>query len=202
MPRFSLAGVVGALDAAFLEEQEPLDVVGWSLGGQIALAWALARPQRVGRLVLVASTPRFVAGDGWEHAMTRETLQRFGDELGVAWKATVLRFLTLQLRGSEHGHATLAVLRKELFARGEPSPRTLTEALATLAATDLRAQSGRVTQPALVISGEQDMLAPAAAGRWLAAAMPNARFEAIDGAAHAPFLSHPGEFGRAVAGFL
>src|SRR5664279_2763498 len=35
-------------------------VCGWSLGGQIALAWAQLFPAQVCRLVLLASTPRFV----------------------------------------------------------------------------------------------------------------------------------------------
>jgi len=201
-PSFTIEGVVRSLDAAFAAERSPLTVIGWSLGGQIALVWALAHPERIARLVLVAATPRFVTGDGWEHAMPGETLQRFGDELGVAWKATVLRFLTLQMRGSEHGHATLAAMRAELFARGEPSPHTLTEALAVLSTTDLRADVGRIAQPALVIAGDRDTLTPATAGEWLAAAMENGRCARIDGAAHAPFLSHPDEFGKAIRGFL
>lgn len=199
---FTTEAIVHALDTAFAGTPEPLDVLGWSLGGQIALAWALARPARVARLALVCTTPRFVAGDDWEHAMSGATLTRFGDELAVAWKATVLRFLTLQLRGSEHGHAALAMLRRELFARGEPSRPMLREALALLAAVDLRAAVGRVAQPALVVAGDRDMLTPHAAGQWLAAAMPNARLVTIEGAAHAPFLSHPVEFARVLGGFL
>ncbi len=199
---FTAEAVVRALDAAFAAEPRPLTVLGWSLGGQLALAWALARPERVARLVLVGTTPRFVAGDGWDCAMSRQTLERFGDELHVSWRATVLRFLTLQMRGSEHGHAALALLRRELFARGDPSRATLREALALLVATDLRADAGRVTQPVLVVTGKRDALAPAAAGAWLAATLPNGRLAAIDGAAHVPFLSHPDEFGRALAVFL
>src|SRR4029434_3646500 len=107
----------------------PLDLVGWSLRGQIALAWTLANPQRVARLALGAPTPRVVAGDDWASAISHETLKRFGDELGVAWKATVLRFLTLQLRGSEHAHAALTALRGQLFARGPPPRRTVSEAV-------------------------------------------------------------------------
>jgi pimeloyl-[acyl-carrier protein] methyl ester esterase len=199
---FTIDGVVAALEATFAAEQTQLDVVGWSLGGQIALAWALANPQRISRLALVATTPRFVAGDGWDHAVSRETLQRFGDELAVAWKPTVLRFLTLQLRGSEHGRAALAALRGELFARGEPSRRTLAEALAALATTDLRAEVTRVLHPTLVIAGDRDTLVPTAAGRWLASSMTNGRFVSIDGAAHVPFLSHPDEFVRTLHGLL
>ena len=178
-------------------ERSPLVVVGWSLGGQIALKWALAHPERIARLVLVATTPRFAAGDGWEPAMSAQTLQRFGDELEVAWKATVLRFLTLQMRGSEHGHAALASLRNDLYARGEPSRRTLSEALAALSASDLRGAVPRIAHPALVVAGERDTLAPAAAGT-----MPNADFVSVVGAAHVPFLSHPDAFGRALAEFL
>jgi pimeloyl-[acyl-carrier protein] methyl ester esterase len=199
-PTFTVAGVVAALEATFAAETSPLDLVGWSLGGQIALAWALANPQRVARLALVATTPRFVEGDGWVPALSHETLKRFGDELTVAWKATVLRFLTLQLRGSEHAHATLAALRGELF--GEPSRRSLSEALAALATTDLRADVGRVIHPAVVIGGDRDTLVPAAACEWLASAMRIGRYAPIAGAAHAPFLSHPDQFVRALCGFL
>ncbi len=53
-----------------------------------------------------------------------------------------------------------------------------------------------------MISGERDTLTPAAAGAWLAAALPAARFVEIAGAGHVPFLSHPGEFMRALDAFL
>jgi pimeloyl-[acyl-carrier protein] methyl ester esterase len=194
--------VVRALDRAFANERQPLTVLGWSLGGQLALAWALAYPGRIARLVLVATTPRFVAGDGWECAMPRATLERFGGELGAAWRATVLRFLTLQLRGGDHGHAVLARMRRELFARGDPEPGVLRATLSLLAATDLRADVRGIAQPVLVVAGARDTLVPIAACRWLAAAVPDGRFAAVDGAAHAPFLSHPGAFDRAVTSFV
>ncbi|HEV2284607.1 MAG TPA: alpha/beta fold hydrolase, partial [Steroidobacteraceae bacterium] len=39
-------------------------LLGWSLGGQFALDLAAALPAAVERLVLVATTPRFLAGPG------------------------------------------------------------------------------------------------------------------------------------------
>jgi len=199
---FGLDECVGALAAAFPAAQQPLTVLGWSLGGLVAMRWALAAPERVGRVVLVATSPRFVAGPDWPHAMSREALDRFGDELHVAWKLTVLRFLALQMHGGEHGRAALAALRGQLFARGEPAPKALFAALDTIRHADLRADVHRIGQPALVVSGERDTLTPPGAGRWLAGHLPDARFVAIAGAAHAPFLSHADAFGVALTEFL
>jgi pimeloyl-[acyl-carrier protein] methyl ester esterase len=198
---FTLDAIVDLLDAAF-PDAPPLTVLGWSLGGQVALRWAWLRPARIASLVLVCTTPRFVAGPDWPHAMTAETLRRFGDELRVAWKLTVQRFLALQVHGSEHGRAALALLRHDLFARGLPSPQMLTEALDLMAIADLRADAPAVAQPALVISGGRDLLTPPGAGRWLASSLLNARFVCIEGAAHAPFLSHPDTFFDAVETFV
>jgi len=202
LPEFTLDAVVAALEAAFRRETHPLTVLGWSLGGLVAMRWVPALRARVGRLALVCTSPRFVAGEDWPHAMSAPTLARFGDELHVAWKLTVQRFLGLQMHGSEHGRAALAALRHELFARGEPEPRTLAEALTVIAGADLRAELGEVRAPALVVSGGRDTLAPPAAGEWLAATLPDARFELIAGAAHAPFLSHPAAFCAALDRFL
>jgi len=199
---FGLDECVAALAAAFPRAEPPLTVLGWSLGGLVAMRWALAEPERVGRVVLVATSPRFVAGPDWPYAMSLETLDRFGDELHIAWKLTVQRFLALQMHGSEHGRATLAALRSQLFARGEPAPKALFAALDAIRHADLRADVHRIRQPALVVSGERDTLTPPGAGRWLAGRLPNARFVAIAGAAHAPFLSHADAFFAALDEFL
>ena len=199
---WTLDAVVERVAAAFAGQEAPLAVVGWSLGGTVALHWARASPERIGRLALVCSTPCFVARHDWPHAMAAATLAQFGDELRVAHRLTLLRFLTLQLRGSDDGKSTLAAMRGHLFGRPDPAPAVLTDALAALAATDLRPHAPEIRQPALVIAGERDTLTPCAAGAWLARAMPNARYAAIAGAAHAPHLSHPAQFAAALDGFL
>ncbi len=198
----TLDAMVAAVDSALEGEAQPLAVLGWSLGGLVAMQWAIARPTRVSTLALVCTTPKFVAGPDWPHAMEEATLARFGDELHVAWKLTVQRFLALQVHNSKHGRATLAAMREQLWARGEPSRPALTATLAVLATADLRADAARLAQPALVVAGSRDTLCWPAAGRWLAAAMPDARFVEIAGSAHAPFLSHRDEFVASLEAFL
>ena len=130
-------------------------------------------PARIARLVLVCATPRFVAAADWAPAMASATLARFGDELRVAYRPTLQRFLTLQVQGSAEGRATLAALRSALFARGEPSPRGA-RVRARRAAGDrpARRRAARSRAPALVVTGSRDALTPPAAGAWLAGALP------------------------------
>lgn len=189
----SLSRVVETVDLAIAETLAPgpLMVMGWSLGGQIALEWALMRPGRIGALVLMSTTPSFVQRQGWPDAMAEATLRQFGDELRIAYRPTLKRFVTLQMQGSEHARDALGSLRTQLFARGEPSPQALHDSLELVASSDLRSGIGAISQPTLVIAGDRDTMAPVAAARWLASALPHATLVVIAGAAHAPFLSHP-----------
>jgi pimeloyl-[acyl-carrier protein] methyl ester esterase len=199
---WTLAALVEAVAEHVRSLRQPATLLGWSLGGLVALRLARAHPALAGALVLACTTPCFVARDGWPHAMDARTLARFGDELAASCKLTLQRFLTLQVQGSERGRESLAQLREALFARGAPSRETLAAALALLAGTDLRDEVADVAAPTLVITGGRDTLTPAAAGEWLARRMPDARHVDIAGAAHAPFLSHGEEFLAAVRGFL
>lgn len=188
---FSLDAIVDELAAQF---GEPLAVCGWSLGGQIALRWALRHPQQVSRLALVASTPCFVRRPGWDCAMAEETLAEFAAALQQDYALTLRRFLALQVRGSERERELLAALRSALMSRGEPDLGALQAGLDILRDCDLRGVLPGIHQPALVIGGERDTLTPPQAAHYLAAQLPNARLALIEGAAHAPFLSHPDEF--------
>ena len=202
LPALALGHRVHVADLPGHGHSAPLTILGWSMGGAIALHWAASQPGRIAQLALVCTTPSFVVRDGWPHAMTAATLAKFGDELTVAYKLTLQRFLTLQVQGSEQGRVTLARLRHELFARGDPSPAALAESLALLARIDLRDEVRAVRARCLVVTGNRDTLAPAAAGAWLANALPDARLVEIDGAAHAPFLSHRDLFLAALADFI
>ena len=63
----------------FLAEQvlaimpQKAHLLGWSLGGLVALAMAEKAPERVQSVVTVATSPRFTAADDWAPAMKPET---------------------------------------------------------------------------------------------------------------------------------
>jgi pimeloyl-[acyl-carrier protein] methyl ester esterase len=177
-------------------------ILGWSLGGQAALELALRSPERVRRLLLVATTPRFVAGPDWPHGMAIETLNGFAQQLTVDYKRTVQEFLSLQVRGDENQLATLRQLRNLLTTHGEPERVALTAGLAVLRTADLRAQLPQIGVPTLVIAGEHDRLTPPEAARELASLLPQAELLRVPRAAHAPFLSHRDAVLTAIYEFL
>ena len=194
-----LDNIVDQLSAQF---DEPLAVCGWSLGGQIALRWAMREPEKVKRLVLVASTPCFVRQTDWPCALANETLAEFAAALQQGYAPTLRRFLALQVRGSDNERELLAMLRSALFSRGEPDLDALQSGLEILRDTDLRSALPGIRQHALVIAGERDTLTPPQASEYLTGQMPDTCLAIIRGAAHAPFLSHPDEFMEHLTSFL
>ncbi len=177
-------------------------VLGWSLGGMVALELARQHPRHLRALVLVATTPRFLVGPDWEHGLRHDVLDEFSAGLAGDYRRTVQNFLALQTRGDEHALETLRTLRGLLLTHGEPDPAALAAGLGILREADLREALPRVTLPALVVAGEHDRLTPPGAGQALASALPAARFRLVERSGHAPFLSHPGEMLAEVGGFL
>lgn len=189
IPRsYTLAQLAQDIDALL---PGPAIWIGWSLGGLIALTAARQFPARVQRLVLIGATPKFVQGPDWSPAMPTAVMQQFAAELAQDYRGTLQRFLSLQMGAESSARDTLRAMRERLFEHGEPDVNALGAGLALLRDSDLRRDVSAITQPALLIHGERDKLAPVAAAQYLRDHLPRARLHTIPLAGHAPFLSHP-----------
>ena len=178
-------------------EQVPESAVwlGWSLGGQVSLQAALDWPDRVSKLILVGATPRFVQGGGWREAIKQKVLDDFGKALIHSRETTIGRFLTLQMLGAKMSGESRELIKKLKASLSEsPMDGTLEAGLRVLNETDLCPQLGSINQPAHWIMGERDQLVPASAGELAAEQMKSGTSMVIEGAAHAPFLSHREQF--------
>lgn len=230
--RSSLTGQAAQVDEAIGAISEEYSLLGWSLGGQIALQLAAdrksartVRPAALKRLVLIATTPRFVAGPDWPHGSPPERLAAQVEGLKTDYRRTVSDFLELQVRGSSAGAEALQQLRAALFAHGiqpvlarnagesqwqsdpqcgalGPLPAALVRDLELLRDNDLRPLLAGIDVPALVIAGQYDRVTHPAASHALADRLPNARYVEIHRAAHAPFLSHLPHLSALICDFL
>jgi pimeloyl-[acyl-carrier protein] methyl ester esterase len=179
-------------------------LLGWSLGGQFALDLAAAMPAGIERLVLVATTPRFLAGPGWRCGLPGASLEKLAAAVRIDPQRAVNDFLGLCVRGCAARTAAhaLAALAAALERHGRANPEALAWGLGRLKEGDLRAMLPQVKKPALVIAGRRDRITRPQASRALAVALPKGRYDSIAGAAHVPFLTHPGRFATLLRGFL
>ncbi len=163
--------------------------VGWSLGGLWAIRFAERFPHRVQALGLVASSPSFVCREGWAAALPMDQLEGFAAGLEAAREHTLRRFVALQFMGVCGGKAQIAALQQRVNAC-PPTPEGLRGGLAALRDWDLRAAFARLPMPVVGVFGALDRLVPAAAGLAMRTLNPCFDFTLVQGAGHAPFLSH------------
>jgi pimeloyl-[acyl-carrier protein] methyl ester esterase len=175
-------------------------VLGWSLGGLIATKVALITP--IKKLILVGSTPCFVARDDWQQGMPSDVFESFFAGALQDYQGTMNKLLALIAMGSGNARATTKMLREALSFRPEPNQQGLLGALDILRTGDLRADLPSIETPSLLIHGVLDKLASLSAAEWTAKALPNAELIALPNAAHEPFISYPELFTQKVTEFL
>ncbi len=187
---------------AALAETAPAQAhwLGWSLGGMLALAFAARHPQRVRRLALAASNPRFTTAADWPQAMAPEVLEGFARALGEDYAATLNRFLGLVARGAPD-NAVLRTLRQVMKTAPAPTVDGLRSGLDILRTADLRERLPALALPTLLLAGTRDTLVPVAALRTLAERHPHVQLREFTQAGHAPFISHPQDFAAALVEF-
>lgn len=131
-------------------------ILGWSLGGQVAMRLAQQQSSHVQALICLASNLSFVQRDGWPEAMAQDALQQFQTAFACLPERTLQRFCVLQAQGSEDPMAMTKLLRNQVRCR--PS---LGMGLDWLASLDLRNTWSQITCSSLVMLAEQDALVPA-----------------------------------------
>ena len=188
------------------------NVCGWSFGGQIAMQLALQYPQRIKKLALIGSTPKFVnttpintqpnEQDAWSHGMDANIFMQFAASVRQDYQATLLKFLTLQCMRSSDAKTTIRLLRESFTSRPAPDAGSLQQGLDLLLGNDFRPAIHDIAQPLLIVHGDRDTLAPVAAANWMASQRQDAELLLIPGASHAPFLSHPDEVINALRRFI
>ena len=188
-------------DALALALPQHVTVCGWSLGGQVALNWALRHPHQVARLILIASTPCFVNGGQWMSGLDTAVLDGFASALDEDCAAVLRRFVALQARGDAAASTVRRRLRECATKPGLHETAALAAGLRILQDTDLRESLSRIAQPALIVHGACDAVIPLAAAECLTRVLPRARLEVIESSGHAPHISGARRVARQVAEF-
>jgi len=176
--------------------------LGYSMGGRVALSYAVARPERVASLTLVGATAgladaaaraeRVAADEALARRILDEGLEVFVDE----WMALPIFASQKRLGESALACARMQrlgnrpdVLAASLRGMGAGAMPVLHDALPSL---DL---------PVLLVVGDEDTKFRGLAAQ-MATALPDARVVTVQQAGHAAHLEQPEAFARAVRSFL
>lgn len=156
-------------------------LIGWSLGGMLAIRAALAHPGAVSALVLLATSARLVADGDYPGADARqiETMRR---RLRRD-PHRMLRDFFQRAAPPDTPDADVADAMAGVAAQAFTADQ-LDAGLARLADEDLRDQLAALRVPTLVVHDEGDAIIPVEQARRLAAAIPSATLQLTSGRGH------------------
>ena len=176
---------------------EPAVLVGHSMGGMIAQEAYARFPRLVKALVLGFTSPSF--GGGSREFVEKFIAARIAPLDAGEGMAQIAARLMPTMRGTKSLPEGLA--QAERIMSGIP-PATYRKAVQLLTTFDRREQLPGIGVPTLLIAGSDDRTAPAPVLERMAQKIPGAEYVLLQGCGHLGPLDQPGEFNRALRGFL
>lgn len=173
-------------------------VVGHSVGSMIAVLAATRDASRLGALVLVGPSPRYVNTDDYVGGFGQAAMDSMLDSLDadyLGWSSTMAPVVM--------GNADQPELTAELadsFCRYDPAIARHFARVMFL--SDNRRDLSRVALPTLVVQCTDDAISPVAVGEYVHEAIPGSKYVLMSATGHCPNLSHPDELADRIQEFV
>ena len=164
-------------------------VVGISMGGMIAQELALAHPELVRTLTLGCT---YCGGEG--SALTsQEVFQKLGEAMLSGDRERALR-VGFEVNVTRAAEAANPALYEQMLAIAEQRAVAVPVIMAQVqacSAHDTGERLASLRMPTLVVHGTEDQMLPVQNGHAIAARIPGARLEILDGTGHLFFWEQP-----------
>ena len=178
------------------------NILGWSLGGQVAMYLAIKMPEFVEKLILMSTTPCFVEKKDWPYGVNKQFFLNFEIEAKKNLNDTLMKFFLIQTRGINDSKKIMRFLKNEFIELRGENKSGMQSALNVLKEVDLRNDVKKIDKLTLIITGDKDRLTSTKASVWLYETIKGATLKEIKGANHMPFISHKETMTASVKKFL
>jgi malonyl-CoA O-methyltransferase len=196
LPEFSLDAV---LDKVAAQLPQNAVVMGWSLGGMLAVQLAARFPERIRAVITLAANLKFVAAPDYPAAMPRAINRQFNQSFEQDSQATLKLFCGLLAQGDADERGLLKQLRRNDTCAVTDN---WLQALQLLTELDNRHTFAQLTQPGLHLLAEKDALVPVAAAELMAKINAQQEIHVVENTAHALHWSKPQTVIESVTRFL
>jgi 3-oxoadipate enol-lactonase len=189
---YDLEHVCAAL-ALLIEKlgDEPVVLVGHSMGGFVAQETCVRYPKLVKALALCFTSPAFGGGSG-EFAR-----QFIAARVGPLDEGKTMAQIAAQLIPTMGSHSKLA----EQIMAGVPA-ETYRKAVQLLTTFDRRKELAEIKVPTLLVAGSEDKTAPPSVMEKMAQKIPGAEYVLLAGCGHLGPMDQPAQFNAALLAFL
>jgi pimeloyl-[acyl-carrier protein] methyl ester esterase len=177
-------------------------LVGSSLGGLVALKVYEGIPEKIQRLVLVGSSPKFAKSDDYPYGLDVAQFRKLGGQLDQAYPEMVDIFFRSLFTKYERSTRRYKWLQKFRRYDEKPMKQALMEYLDILEHVDLRELLSTVNLPMQFVFGTDDEICRNEIVGYIHKVQPKAQYEYFDKCGHFPFLSKPYEFNKVLEEFL
>ncbi len=172
--------------------------VGHSVSAMIGVLAAIREPGRIGALVLVGPSPRYIDDDAYSGGFTRADIEELLESMEsnfLGWSGAMAPVIM--------GNPERPELGDELtnsFCRTDPDIAAQFARVTFL--SDNRADLAAVAVPTLVLQCSNDAIAPQAVGEYVHRAIDGSEYVLLDATGHCPNLSAPEATTAAIRAFL
>ena len=196
-PLALMDGYVAAIEDGFDEFKIGRDAVliGNGFGGTVALAFALAHPERISKLVLSDAAACFPPEGRQAFAVMADKVAEGG--LGAVVEIAAKR---VHSPGYLKAHPEAVAARKQVLLQIDP--KGFAAACKILQETDLIPLLHHLRVPTLVVCGELDQATPPALNKAIVEKVAGARYIELPGCGHCPPLEQPDAFLKAIKEFV
>ena len=177
-------------------------LVGWSLGGQIALKACAGLADRLAGLVLVSATPSFTASEDFLYGLSSKEVSGMRLKVQRNISRALEGFHTRLFADNElDGHPSASDIAQLLASIPDPETAAALDALDSLARTDLRPQLSSIAVPTVIMNGDQDRICMPQASDYLTSHISGADHSIFSRCGHMPFLTYHARFNEELIRF-